>query len=322
MNKDYPWLSLIISLPTANATARMRIWRALKSLGCGVLRDGVYLLPANENTARQLAYQENEAAQAGGVAHIVRLASIDTNQERSFRALFDRTEDYIALKYKIDAFTESNFSADLSVSQRTLKKLHKEFAEITGIDYFPGQAREQIALMLEGATSALAAIIFPDEPKTTQGKIKKLNIKSFQKRTWATRKNMWVDRMASAWLIKRFIDPDAKFKWLNSPQECPKNALGFDFDGATFTHVESLVTFEVLLASFVHQPDPALSRIASVVHFLDAGGIPVAEARGMELILRGSRERCSSDNELLEETCRIFDDLYLTYTKEEDMYEL
>jgi len=132
---------------------------------------------------------------------------------------------------------------------------------------------------------------------------------------------MWVDRMASAWLIKRFIDPGAKFKWLDKPQDCPKSALGFDFDGATFTHVESLVTFEVLLASFVHEPDPALSRIAAVVHYLDVGGIPVPEARGMELILKGSRERCNSDNELFEEASRIFDDLYLTYTKEESMYE-
>jgi hypothetical protein len=127
--------------------------------------------------------------------------------------------------------------------------------------------------------------------------------------------------MASAWLIRRFIDPGAKFKWLNKPQDCPKGALGFDFDGASFTHVGSLVTFEVLLASFSLEPDPAMQRVAAVVHFLDVGGIPVAEASGLELVLKGMRERCTDDDELLGEATRIFDDLYQTYSNEESKHE-
>lgn len=316
MKNNIKWLCLIISLPTANSTARMRIWRALKSLGCGVLRDGVYLLPESESATNSLEQQASEIIEAGGTAQIVKLGSTHPSQDNAFRELFNRTDDYAGLKHNIEVFLGTLPTQNLLASKRALSRLARDFATLSAVDFFPGPARDQIAMMLEKSSVELSAITHPDEPKTTKGKIKKLKSENFQKRTWATRKKMWVDRMASAWLIKRFIDPGAKFKWLEQPQDCPKTVLGFDFDGATFTHVESLVTFEVLLASFVHEPDPALSRIAAVVHYLDVGGIPVAEARGMELILKGSRERCNNDNELLEEASRIFDDLYLTYTNE------
>jgi hypothetical protein len=96
------------------------------------------------------------------------------------------------------------------------------------------------------------------EPASEPGKIRRVASADFQGRTWATRKNLWVDRMASAWLIRRFIDRKAKFLWLDNPKKCPKTALGFDFDGATFTHVDGRVTFEVLAASFGLDGDPAL----------------------------------------------------------------
>lgn len=81
-----------------------------------------------------------------------------------------------------------------------------------------------------------------------------------------------MDRLASAWLIGRFIDPSARFLWLASPDDCPDEALGFDFDGATFTHVEEKVTFETLLASF-DLDSPALLRLGKLVHYLDVGDI-------------------------------------------------
>ena len=321
MNKSDPWLSLIISLPTSNATARMRIWRALKSLGCGVLRDGVYLLPDNAATTRSLEQQAAEILDAGGTAQIVKLHSTLPSQDIAFRELFNRTDDYATLKQAIGLFVGTLPTQNLLASKRTLKRLARDFAAISAIDFFPGPAREQIALLLDKATAGLASVTHPDEPHAAKGKIKKLKREDFQSRTWATRKHLWVDRMASAWLIRRFIDPAANFKWLNKPQDCPKSALGFDFDGASFTHVGSLVTFEVLLASFNIEPDPALLRLAEVVHFLDVGGIPVAEAHGLELVLKGMRERCADDDDLLKEVAKIFDDLYLIYTNEESTHE-
>jgi hypothetical protein len=97
-----------------------------------------------------------------------------------------------------------------------------------------------------------------------------------------------VDRVASAWLIRRFIDPDARFLCLKEPQDCPPEAVGFDFDGAEFTHLGARITFEVLMASFDLDEDRALRRIGALVHYLDVGGIPVPEATGFAAILAGA----------------------------------
>jgi hypothetical protein len=315
------WLTLIITLPTSTATARMRIWRALKSAGCGVLRDGVYLLPDSEAANLSLQQQATEVIQAGGTAYALKLGETGPAQDSHFRSLFERTDDYVALKREIDALRKGLASQAIPASRRTLQRLSRDFAAISAIDFFPGAARDQTAASLALAMTEFSALSNPDEPQPTKGRIKKLDKDDFHNRTWATRKRPWVDRIASAWLIRRFIDPGAKFKWLNKPQDCPKNALGFDFDGATFTHVGSLVTFEVLLAAFLPEPDPALSRLAAVVHFLDVGGIPVAEAHGLEMILKGMQQRCADDDVLLGEASRIFDDLYLTYHNEESKDE-
>ena len=315
------WLTLIISLPTSNATARMRIWRALKSAGCGVLRDGVYLLPESEAANLSLQQQATEVTQAGGTAYVLRLGATDPAQDAFFRILFERTNDYAALKHEIGELRNTLATQSIPASRRTLLRLNREFAAISNIDFFPGAAREQTATSLAQVTAEFSVLSNPDEPQPTKGKIKKLNKDDFQNRTWATRKRLWVDRIASAWLIRRFIDTEAQFKWLNKPRDCPKIAQGFDFDGATFTHVGSLVTFEVLLATFDLEADRALARLATVVHFLDVGGIPVAEAHGLEMILKGTRERCTDDDALLRESSKIFDDLYITYTSEESTHE-
>ena len=121
---------------------------------------------------------------------------------------------------------------------------------------------------------------------------------------------------ASRGQLLRFIDKKAKFIWLEKPKSCPRDALGFDFDGATFTHIGARVTFEVLLASFSLDRDAGLTRVGGLVHYLDVGGIPVAEAAGVEMVLRGAQRRCKDDDALLAEAAKIFDDLYTAYTVE------
>jgi hypothetical protein len=104
------------------------------------------------------------------------------------------------------------------------------------------------------------------------------------------------------------------FAWIDGPRNCPRNAVGFDFDGAQFTHVGSRVTFEVLLASFGLEADPALVSIGSAVHFLDAGGIPVADARGLETVLRGIKARERNDDERASKAFGVFDNVYAAYS--------
>lgn len=123
----------------------------------------------------------------------------------------------------------------------------------------------------------------------------------------------WVDRLACAWLIRRFIDPQAEFIWLPDvagPLRTPRGVLGFDYDAARFTHVGARVSFEVLAASFGLDADARLGRVAAVVHYLDVGGIPVPEAAGLESVLAGLRELHADDDMLAAAAAAVFDALY------------
>jgi len=125
---------------------------------------------------------------------------------------------------------------------------------------------------------------------------------------------LWIDRVASAWLIRRFIDPQATFLWLKRPKDCPKRAIGFDYDGAEFTHENSKVTFEVLVTSFGLDKDSGLARLAGMVHHLDVGGIPTAEGPGFATIMAGARALQKDDDALLKAMTPVLDSLYAGYT--------
>jgi hypothetical protein len=297
------FLALFITLATKQSASRMRVWRALRSLGAATLRDGVYLLPEAAEHATALEQIAGDVKHVEGTADIYLLAARDESQRQFLLTLFDRSEEYAQLLKAIKTAEVGNAKA--------LRTLRKEFSALSAIDFFPGEARRQTEETLAAVEAAATG-----EPSNVTGKIRRLASADFQGRTWATRKHLWVDRMASAWLIRRFIDPQATFLWLNDPKKCPKKALGFDFDGATFTHVGGLVTFEVLAASFDLDTDPAITRIAAIVHFLDAGGVPVAEAAGIEAVLAGARATAATDDELLTEASRLFDNLYTNYQQE------
>ena len=150
----------------------------------------------------------------------------------------------------------------------------------------------------------------PDEPTPRATPIAQLDASHYQGRLWATRQRPWVDRLASAWLIRRFIDANAAFLWLETPADCPAEALGFDFDGAKFSHGGERVTFETLLMSFGLEANPALARMARIIHYLDIGGLPVAEAAGLETLLTGMRASITDDDALLIAASATFDYLH------------
>jgi len=311
-----PFRALLTSLPTGNSTIRMRVWRALKSTGCGVLRDGVYLLPVAAPQAAALAAAESEIRAAGGFAMTVELNLKSAAQLAHVRKLFDRSEEYGALVAKIAAARTSLRKFGRRKADTLVQRLHRSLEELSEIDFYPGEARQQAADALAALREALKPLA-AGEPHPAKGKIRRLDAAKYRGRLWATRKDLWVDRMASAWLIKRFIDEKAKFAWIDGPRDRPKVAVGFDFDGAEFTHVDSHVTFEVLLASFGLDDDPALSSIGSAVHFLDVGGIPVADARGLETLLRGIKTKSRGDDATLAEASKAFDLFYSAYSKKE-----
>lgn len=294
----------------------MRVWRALKGRGAAVLRDGVYLLPHDKIALQLLQEQAATVISSDGDAHVLTFDSADSSQAEYFRKLFDRTPDYARLIGAIQKIKSGLTKRRVAAVSRQLKKIQREFETLSAMDYFPNAAQDHVKQQLSQANAAVAALLSPDEPKAMARDIQRLNKAKFQNRVWATRARPWVDRLASAWLIRRFIDPRARLLWLKDPKKCPAKALGFDFNGATFTHVGGRVTFEVLLASFNLEEDAALARMGALVHYLDVGGVPVAEAAGLEMILNGARQQYSDDDKLLKEASKAFDYLYNSYATE------
>ena len=173
-----------------------------------------------------------------------------------------------------------------------------------------------MAAALQSLEQDARSLLSPDEPQTTQQPIARLDVQAYRGRVWATRQRPWVDRLASAWLIRRFIDPDARFIWLKSPADCPQAALGFDFDGAAFSHVGARVTFETLLASFGLETPPLL-RLGLLVHSLDSGGVQPPEAIGVERVLAGMREAITDDDQLMLVAAGVFEGLLTAFVKDE-----
>lgn len=310
------WLLLIVSLPTTSATARMRIWRALKALGCAALRDGAYLLPAQADREQDLKSLADECIREGGNAWLMGVASRSREDDDAYRQLFDRSEDFAELR---KSWKESNRTLkSLSPQElgRLQRRLQREYEAVRVTDYFPGEATREAEAAWMDFHKRIETLLSPDEPHEIAGGIPRLDPAEYQGRIWATRRRLWVDRVASAWLIRRFIDRDARFQWLARPSDCPKRALGFDFDGATFTHIGDRVTFETLMASFGLEEDAALIRLATVVHVLDVGGEPVPEATGFEAVLAGARERLADDDALLAEIGGVLDSLYAHFERE------
>lgn len=318
MNTDVAtcsWLLLVVSLPTASATARMRIWRSLKSLGCEALRDGAYLMPGIGGCEGALQALAQECTREGGTAWLMAVQPRWPGEDEAWRALFDRAEAYAELR---KAWNEAATTLAMLSPQeltRLQRRLSKEYEALRGIDFFPADAAGEAQAAWTALERRIQRLVAPDEPHEREGAIPRLDAGAYRGRTWATRRRLWVDRVASAWLIRRFIDPQARFVWLAQPSDCPKDALGFDFDGAAFTHVGERVTFETLLASFGLEDNAALVRLAALVHQLDVGGEPVAEAAGFEAVMAGARERLDDDDALLAEIGTVLDSLYAHFTR-------
>lgn len=312
------WLTLIVSLPGPNTAARVRIWRAFKASGAAALRDGAYLLPGttqSETVFRELA-EEIEAA--GGTAYIAEYHPLEDRSGEDLKRLFDRTAVYSDLLQRLDTFKRELSAGSEVVARRALAALRRELAAVVETDFFPGPSRGQVEQALADAEAALNAHFSPDEPHAAAAALRRCAPADYQGKTWATRAHLWVDRVACAWLIRRFIDPQAHFVWLEGLTRVPAGVIGFDFDGADFTHVGTRVTFEVLVASFGLENNPALARLGALVHYLDVGGVPVPEAAGFAAIMAGARAQGTTDDELLTEIGRTLDFLYAAYAKAGD----
>lgn len=308
------WLLFLASLTGPNAgTPRVRLWRALKELGAAALRDGASLVPYSEQRRARLETLCSGVIADGGAAWLFELPEQDAPVEKEMQSLFDRTEAYRELEAQFSNLQHDIQRRDEVTARRHLRQAERQLEAVARIDFFPGEANARATQKFQELTDLTNHIFSPREPLMESGCIERRDIREYSGRVWATRRNLWVDRVASAWLIRRFIDPEARFVWLQRPEDCPEDALGFDFDSAAFTHVDDKVTFEVLQTSFDLDRDPGLQQLARLVHYLDVGGPPVPEAGGFEAVLGGLRTSAPDDDALLDTAALVLDALYRHY---------
>lgn len=310
------WLLLAASLPGRDAgTARVRLWRTLKDAGAATLRDGVTVIPA---TARdRISDIVRSIEKQGGAAWVFVIPTQAPALERKLKALFDRRQAYDSVTKAAGMLRKKLPALDEAAARHRLREIDAEFLAVAELDFFPGASQARTKDGLDRLRSALDRHFSPEEPSMPAGAVRRRDVRRFHGAKWATRRRLWVDRVASAWLIRRFVDSRATFQWLDKPSDCPADAHGFDFDGAEFTHLDGLVTFEVLVVAFELGDDPGLAGLARLVHYLDVGGALVPEAAGFEAVLAGLRDRCPDDDALLAATSPVLDALYQHFTTSE-----
>ena len=303
------WLVTVTQLPSEDPAGRMRMLRTLESLGAAVMREGVYLLPDTQDNRRALERLAQYVAQNAGIASVLRVEAADEAQQAQLKRYFDRSARYDELTKNILSLRVAFGVSDASAISRVLHKQRRDFEALAALDFFPTEARGRTERALAQAEGEVRELLFPAQAGAAAHGAEPL-----QRRSWATRQPLWADRLASAWLIRRFIDSEARLLWLDKGAACPEGALGFGFVGARFANSDARVTFEHMLDLFGLAGHAALGRIGGIVHFLEVRGTPVPEAAGVQTLLQGAVRRASSDDELLREAEKTFDLLYEAYS--------
>jgi len=302
------WLALIATLPTEDPAARMRMLRTLESLGSAVMREGAYLLPDTPTSRQGLAALADYVVKCGGTSQVLQVLPVSAAQQAAFRGLFDRSARYAELIKVVESLKVGFGIADPSALSRVLNKQRREFEAIAALDFFPSEVQARAKAAIAAAEVAVHRLMFPARAQDAGRPDEPL-----RHRVWATRRPLWADRLACAWLIRRFVDPEGSVAWLDKAQAAPANAVGFCFDGARFGNSASKVTFEVMLAHFGLANNAALAKIGGIVHYLEVRDTPVPEAAGVQTLLQGATRRATSDDELLSEMEKTFDLLYEAY---------
>ena len=302
------WLLTIAQLPTEDPASRMRVLRTLESLGAAVMREGVYLLPDTPANRQSLETLADYIAKIAGSANVLYVSSPAPEQQQAFVRLFDRSARYENLIKTVESLRIGFGHSDPSAISRVVHKQRREFESIAALDFFPNEARSRAEEALARADAEVKKLLFPTQPQPALAPGEAL-----LRRTWVTRKPLWADRLACAWLIRRFVDPEATVTFLEKTQPLLADALTFGFEGAHFANSATRVTYEEMLVKLDLAKNAALTKIGSIVHFLEVRGTPVAEAAGVQTLLQGAQRRSNSESELLREAEKTFDLLYEAY---------
>ena len=309
------WLLFVHQLPARPTSLRVRTWRRLQQLGAIAVKQAVYVLPDSPNAREDFEWLRTEIEGAGGEASVFSADMVDTWSNDALVEEFRRSreEAYSALAADAEKaarrITGTRRKTAAIPSRRLLEQLRERLAAIERIDFFGGAGRDRVLTLIRqiedrASSSARAHRTAGDSDNPT----------SFHGALWVTRPRPGVDRMASAWLIRRFIDSDARFDFVADRDQAPPDAVPFDMFGVDFTHHGDLCTFEYLCERFT-LAEPALSRIAAIVHDLDLkdGHFGAADAPAIGAVIEGLRLAQADDATLLSDGITLFEALYRSF---------
>jgi hypothetical protein len=310
------WLLLIKQVPPAPAYLRVKVGRRLAKVGAVALKAGVFALPDTDAALEDFQWIAREVVELGGEATITTARLLDGMSDEDVRGLFRRAResDYgeLAAAARQVAADADAAGGDAAALRRELMRLQRRLEELMALDFFAadGRAEAEAALMaLRGRMGGPGGgAPQPDDARRTG---------RYRGRTWVTRTGVKVDRIASAWLIRRFIDPEARFKFVPAQGYVPEpDELRFDMFEAEFTHKGDACTFEVLLG-LLDAPDPALAAIGEIVHDIDLkdGKFARPEAWGVAALIDGLCARRRDDDERLARGGAALDDLYASLAR-------
>ena len=317
------WLFLVHQIHTPNSKERVMVWRAIKKTGAVLYRNSVYVLPYGKERLEDFQWVCQQINDSKGEASIFVSNAESQKEDLAIEALFRkaRSEDYTALVGTADRLRSRIHSSrkrkrwpdsQRSVFHKEANQLREQLEEIRKIDFFSNPLSKKAQQILND----ISARLMSPEEQMTSAPVKNYSRKDFQGKTWTTRENIHIDRLCSAWLIRRFIDPSAKFVF--GPENgLPADAIPFDVYGAEFGHHGENCTFETMLKAFaIH--DTAITEISEIIHDVDLKDHKFgrSEASGLNLVIRSLSDSIKDDHRVLEIGSSILDGLYQSFSKQ------
>ncbi len=317
------WVLLIHQLPPKPTNLRVRIWRKLQKLGAVAIKNSVYVLPATEKSHEHFQWLKQEIESAGGEASVFKAASVEGATDQEIIAVFRKARDdeFAVIAADFDGLTGAireqsrgkHLSAGrLAAHESEIDRLHGELERVAGNDFFNATGRAAAFAAFARCQKELRAAQGPTasstSPETRSGK---LDVAKYQGQRWVTRRNLHIDRLASAWLIKQFIDKRPRFYFV-AEGETIEGAIPFDMFGAEFTHHGEDCTFETMLKRFGLNENKPLRQIAEIVHDIDLKDDKFhrLEAAGLNAVIDGLSNMLRDDRKLLQQTGVLFDGLH------------
>jgi hypothetical protein len=323
------WILLIHQLPPKPTNLRVRIWRKLQKLGAVAIKNSVYVLPATGKAHEDFQWLKQEIESAGGEAAVFTAGSVEGAADKEIIAAFRKTrdEEFAAITAGFDGLTGAireqargkHLSAGrLSAQETEIARLHAELERIAANDFFGAPGRAAAFSAYERCQKAIRTAQGPTaKAAVSHTKYGTLDVAKFQGQRWVTRRNLHIDRLASAWLIKQFIDKRPRFYFV-ADGETVEGAIPFDMFGAEFTHHGEDCTFETMLKQFGLAESTGLREIAEIVHDIDLKDDKFhrLEAAGLNAIVDGLSKVLRDDRKLLQQTSIVFDGLYALLNEE------